>query len=119
MSVSLARVYDDPGDGRVLVDRLWPRGMRKEDPRVGHWLKDVAPSSDLRTWYHANPDEYDAFAARYRTELDDPDGIQADALTELVDLAKNGDVELATASKHIELSALPTLADVLSDRGAD
>lgn len=115
MTISIARVYDDPGDGRVLVDRLWPRGMRKDDPRIGRWLKEVAPTRELRTWYHAHPDQYDAFHDRYLAELSAP-GAQADALAELVELAKAGDVELATAMKDPARSEVPTLVEALKDR---
>jgi uncharacterized protein YeaO (DUF488 family) len=69
----IKRVYDeaDPGDGfRVLVDRLWPRGVTKERAALDLWLKEVAPSTELRTWFHAQPDRFDEFAERYRAELE-------------------------------------------------
>jgi uncharacterized protein YeaO (DUF488 family) len=68
--IRLARVYDDPNpdDGRrILVDRLWPRGFRKDDPRVGTWFKDVAPSKELREWYNHQPERFDEFAAMPRS----------------------------------------------------
>lgn len=68
------RVYDgaDDSDGyRILVDRLWPRGVSKEAARLDEWLKEIAPSTELRTWFHAQRgDVYDEFVRRYRTELD-------------------------------------------------
>ena len=67
--MKLARVYDEPvpGEGlRVLVDRLWPRGVRKDDPRVGRWCKQVAPSTELRQWYGHDPQRFAEFAQRYR-----------------------------------------------------
>ena len=70
--IRVARIYDEvgPDDGqRVLVDRVWPRGIRKEDPRVGIWCKDVAPSTELRQWYHHQPERFDEFASRYQAEL--------------------------------------------------
>ncbi len=70
--IRTARIYQDvgPDDGqRVLVDRIWPRGIRKDDPRVGIWCKDVAPSKSLREWYHHQPERFDEFAARYAAEL--------------------------------------------------
>ncbi|MFF2623014.1 DUF488 domain-containing protein [Oerskovia jenensis] len=73
MTVHIRRVYADPtpDDGyRVLVDRLWPRGLSKERARVDRWLKDVAPSTGLRTWFHHDRALFDEFAARYRAELD-------------------------------------------------
>jgi uncharacterized protein YeaO (DUF488 family) len=66
------RIYDDPaaGDGfRVLVDRLWPRGVSKERAALDLWLKEIAPSTELRTWFHARTDAYEEFAARYKAEL--------------------------------------------------
>ncbi len=71
MAVQVKRVYDEPvaDDGyRVLVDRLWPRGLTKVRARVDRWLKEVAPSTDLRQWFHRTG-EFDEFAARYRAEL--------------------------------------------------
>jgi uncharacterized protein YeaO (DUF488 family) len=68
----IKRVYDPPApeDGfRVLVDRLWPRGVTKQRAALDLWLKDVAPSTELRTWFHAQSDAFDEFAERYRAEL--------------------------------------------------
>ncbi|HEY4224949.1 MAG TPA: DUF488 family protein [Pseudolysinimonas sp.] len=73
MTVQIKRVYEtpDPLDGyRVLVDRLWPRGLSKEHADVDLWLKDVAPSPDLRTWWDHDPDRMEQFATRYRDELE-------------------------------------------------
>ena len=72
MPYLIKRVYDAPApeDGyRVLVDRLWPRGLTKERAALDLWLKDVAPSTELRTWFHAQPDGFAEFAQRYRAEL--------------------------------------------------
>ena len=72
MAILTKRIYDDPApsDGfRILVDRLWPRGVTKERAALGLWLKEIAPSTELRTWFHAHPDAFDEFAARYRAEL--------------------------------------------------
>jgi len=85
-AVRLKRVYDDPepGDGfRVLVDRLWPRGLSKEHARVDLWLKEVAPSTDLRRWYHADLSRWAEFRRRYRVELADRSGPARAALDEL------------------------------------
>lgn len=73
MTVRIKRVYEDPaaGDGyRVLVDRLWPRGLSKANADIDLWLKAIAPTPELRTWWNHDPDRLDEFAARYRTELD-------------------------------------------------
>ena len=72
--VDIKRVYEQAADGdgvRILVDRLWPRGVSKERVALSGWLKDVAPSPDLRRWWHHDPDRFEDFARRYRTELDD------------------------------------------------
>ena len=72
--VDIKRVYEQAADEdgiRILVDRLWPRGVSKERAALSGWLKDVAPSSDLRRWWHHDPDRFEDFARRYRTELDD------------------------------------------------
>ena len=72
--VDIKRVYEQAADEdgvRILVDRLWPRGISKERAALSCWLKDVAPSPDLRRWWHHDPDRFEDFARRYRTELDD------------------------------------------------
>jgi uncharacterized protein YeaO (DUF488 family) len=112
--IRLARVYDDvsPDDGqRVLVDRIWPRGVRKEDPRVGTWCKDVAPSKELREWYHHRPERFDEFVARYTAELHDNA-----ALAELRQLTKRGVVTLVTATREVDGSHAAVLAKLLKSR---
>jgi uncharacterized protein YeaO (DUF488 family) len=111
--VTVSRVYDtDPGDGeRVLVDRLWPRGFRKGDPRVDRWLRDVAPSTELRKWYGHQPGRFDEFAARYAAELQSPQG--AAALTELRDVVEAGPVTLVTAARDLQGSHVAVLAELL------
>jgi uncharacterized protein YeaO (DUF488 family) len=109
--IRLARVYDDPSpnDGqRILVDRLWPRGFRKDDPRVGIWFKDVAPSKELREWYNHQPERFDAFVARYREELQG-----SEALDELRKLTKRGVVTLVTATREVQGSHAAVLATLL------
>lgn len=113
--VRLARVYTEPESGegqRVLVDRLWPRGVTKTDPRVGQWLPAVAPSTELRHWYDHKPERYDEFAARYTQELQS--GEEAAALDELRSLVDEGPVTLVTATRDVELSHLTVLADLLT-----
>ncbi|OBI72721.1 DUF488 domain-containing protein [Mycobacterium asiaticum] len=112
--VRLARIYDepDPDEGqRVLVDRIWPRGVRKDDPRVGIWCKDVAPSKELRDWYHHQPELFDEFAARYEAELAD-----SPALDELRDMAKRGAVTLVTSTREVDISHAAVLAKLLGRR---
>lgn len=115
--VRVARVYDAPGPdegARVLVDRLWPRGLRKDDAPVDAWIKDVAPSDELRLWYAHDPARYDEFARRYRAELADEE--HAGALAELRSLVGRGPVILLTATKDVSHSQATVLADHLTDQ---
>lgn len=76
--VRIKRVYDDPApsDGyRILVDRLWPRGIRKADARVDEWDRDAGPSTQLRRWFGHEPEKFDEFAERYRSELSGSDAL--------------------------------------------
>lgn len=112
--VRMARVYDDPqpADGtRILVDRLWPRGLRKDEARIDSWLKQVAPTTELRRWYNHDPELFTEFDRRYRRELAEPE--QHAALAQLRELAGAGPVTLLTASKHLDISHLTVLAAVL------
>lgn len=73
LSICLKRAYEGPeaSDGfRILVDRLWPRGISREKAQISLWLKDIAPSNELRAWYHREPDQWDEFEKRYFQELD-------------------------------------------------
>lgn len=104
-TVQVRRIYDDPDptDGqRVLVDRLWARGISKERAALGEWCKDVAPSTELRTWYGHDPAKFDEFKKRYTAELKDPD--HADALDHRGAMAKKGTLTLLTASKRDDIS---------------
>ncbi|WP_029106665.1 DUF488 family protein [Mycobacterium sp. URHD0025] len=116
--VRLARVFTEPepDEGqRVLVDRLWPRGVKKTDPRVGHWLPAVAPSTELRHWYDHKPERYDEFAARYTQELESGEEAAAlDELRALVGKGGKGPVTLVTATRELELSHLSVLAGLLT-----
>src|SRR5215212_786027 len=113
--IRVARVYDDPGadEGeRVLVDRLWPRGFRKGDPRVGRWLPKVAPSTELRKWYSHDAARFDEFAARYASELETEEG--AAALNELKQMLREGSITLVTAARDLDGSHVAVLAKLLS-----
>lgn len=114
----VARVYDElsPADGeRILVDRLWPRGVRKDDPRVGHWYKDAAPSPELRKWYNHQPERFDQFVARYQDELQTTQG--AAALGGLRDLARgHKTVTLVTATRDVNGSEAAVLAKLLAQQ---
>lgn len=78
--IGLKRVYEDPAaaDGcRVLVDRLWPRGLSKDDASLDHWFKELAPSNELRRWYGHDPEKWDAFRRRYEAELEaEPEALE-------------------------------------------
>ncbi|KIZ17409.1 hypothetical protein SNA_12935 [Streptomyces natalensis ATCC 27448] len=110
------RVYDapEPDDGaRVLVDRLWPRGLSKSDAALAEWCKDAAPSSELRRWYGHQEGLYDAFAERYREELAQ-DAVQP-ALDRLRELAADGPLTLLTATKDVGRSHVQVLLDLLGE----
>jgi len=112
--IQVRRVYAEPehGDGaRVLVDRVWPRGMTKDRAALDDWCKDVAPSTELRKWYGHDPGRFDDFGRRYRTELKDAQ--HAGALSHLRELAQSGPLTLLTATKQPEISEAAVLADVL------
>ena len=115
MSVRIRRVYEapEPEDGvRVLVDRLWPRGLSKDAAQVDEWPKGLTPSTELRRWYHAGEGSYEEFAGRYEAELDAPEA--AELLEHVRELASRGAVTLLTASKSPEQSHAAVLARLLS-----
>jgi uncharacterized protein YeaO (DUF488 family) len=112
--IRVRRVYEepDPGDGtRVLVDRIWPRGLTKARAALNEWCKNVAPSNELRKWYSHDPDRFEDFGRRYRAELKDPR--RADALAHLSELAAAGQLTLLTATRHPEISEAAVLAALL------
>lgn len=97
--VAIKRAYDEatPADGtRVLIDRLWPRGVSKEKAKIDLWLKDVAPSAELRTWYGHDPAKYDEFRRRYLDELKQEPG--KSGIARLRELAAHGPVTLVFAA---------------------
>ncbi len=113
-AVRAKRLYDDlaPDDGvRVLVDRIWPRGVSKERAHIDEWLKAVAPSGQLRVWYAHDAERFDEFARRYEAELADPE--HAAAFAHLKALAKSSRVTLLTATKELESSQAAVLARLL------
>lgn len=115
-AVKVGRVYDEPAraDGtRVLVDRIWPRGLSKAKAHLDEWCKAVAPSTTLRTWYQHDPERFDEFTRRYRAELREPE--RAEALRHLRELAEHHTLTLLTATKHAEISEAVVLADLLRE----
>jgi len=112
--VRVRRVYDEPtpADGaRVLVDRVWPRGVRKDALELAEWAKDVAPSAGLRTWYGHDPARFDEFCERYLDELGAPP--QRAALERLRERAAAGPLTLLTATRDVEHSQAAVLARLL------
>lgn len=112
--IAVRRVYEEPGaeDGaRVLVDRLWPRGVRKDALAYDEWIKDVAPSSELRKWYGHDPARFPEFRRRYLAELDGNP-----AVDQLERLAADDNLTLLTATKDVERSHAAVLAEALEDR---
>ena len=111
----IKRVYDKPSvaDGaRVLVDRLWPRGISKENARLDAWLRDLAPSDALRKWFHSRPAAWEMFKKRYLAELNEP--VAAAALQELYDLARRKNlVTLLFASRNQERNNATVLRDLI------
>jgi uncharacterized protein YeaO (DUF488 family) len=113
-TVRARRVYEEPeaSDGkRVLVDRLWPRGLAKAAAHIDEWLKTVAPSDELRRWYGHDPAKWEEFRHRYGHELRDPE--RAAALAHLRELAAAGPVTLLTATRDLEHSEAADLAERL------
>ena len=113
--VQVRRVYDEPeeSDGaRVLVDRIWPRGMTKVRAALTEWCKDVAPSTELRKWYSHDPAKFEEFARRYGVELEQAEQVQA--LQHLRDLVADGRLTLLTGSKAVDISEAAVLAAILN-----
>ena len=114
--IRVRRIYEDPDseDGqRVLVDRLWPRGVSKERADLDLWCKEIAPSNELRQWYGHDPDRFDEFTRRYRAELEEPE--RASLLDQLREFAGQGDLTLLTATKQPEISEAEVLLQLLND----
>ena len=117
MKLKRAFEHPSPDDGeRYLVERLWPRGAAKADLRLTGWLKDLAPSTELRKWYGHRPERWPEFARRYRIELAAPE--KQAILRDLVQKAKTGNITLVFATKHTELSGAAVLRDVLTSLAA-
>ena len=112
--IGLKRVYGSPSphDGtRVLVERLWPRGLRKEIAAVDIWLKEIAPSSELRQWYSHDPERWEAFQDKYRSEL----ATNPAEVEQLKAVARKGRLTLLLATKAVERSSAAVLRAYLED----
>lgn len=111
-TIQVKRVYEspDPSDGkRILVDRLWPRGLSKAKARIDYWAREIAPSTELRRWYGHEPAKWSEFKARYSTELD----ANSDQVTELLALVKKGPVTFVYSSKEQALNNAIALREYL------
>jgi uncharacterized protein YeaO (DUF488 family) len=112
--ISCRRIYDEasPSDGaRVLVDRVWPRGLRKKDARLDQWLREIAPSTELRRWYGHEPSRFGEFRRRYLAELRDPR--RQEAARRLREIAEHRDLTLLTATRDLDHSQAAVLAQWL------
>jgi uncharacterized protein YeaO (DUF488 family) len=110
--IRVKRIYDPPdrNDGaRVLVDGLWPRGVRKEEAKLTLWLKDIAPGADLRRWFGHDPARFAEFSRRYRAEL----SANKDTVSRLETLVKTGPVTLLYAAHDTEHNNARVLAEYL------
>lgn len=116
MKIAIHRVYDlspvMPGK-RVLVDRVWPRGVKKEDLHLDMWMRDVAPSTSLRKWFGHDPKRWDEFQRRYRAELRRPE--QKARVDELVSMARNAPLTLLYSARDEEHNQALALSRVLED----
>ncbi|MBC9812974.1 DUF488 family protein [Crocinitomicaceae bacterium CZZ-1] len=111
--IHIKRVYEQPeeSDGyRILVDRLWPRGIKKEQAHVSEWNKEVAPSTELRTWFDHRPERFEQFSREYRNELLQ----KREELIRIQRLADKQPVTLIYAAKDPEMNHVVILCDVLS-----
>ena len=118
LTVRARRVYDDPSpeDGRrVLVDRIWPRGLAKARAAIDEWARDVAPSTELRRWYGHEPARFEEFRRRYQAELAEPQ--RQAAVRHLRELARSGPLTLVTATRDVDHSQAAVLVEHLRTAG--
>ena len=117
MAVQLSRAYDDPLPGsrrRVLVDRVWPRGRSRADLRIDEWMREIAPSSELRRWFGHDPARWDEFRRRYRAELSSPGAERM--LDDLVASARDGTLTLVYGAADREHNQAVVLAELIRER---
>lgn len=114
--IRIKRAYESASaeDGyRVLVDRLWPRGVSKEEARLDAWMKEIAPSEELRQWFDHDPDRWEEFAGRYRAELQEKEGL----LRALRERAARGTLTLVFAARDTERNNAVVLMEYLGETG--
>ena len=113
--IKIKRVYDEPsrGDGkRILIDRLWPRGIKKEDARIDEWIKEVAPSSELRKWFDHDPNKWGEFKKRFFTELHG----KQDVVDGIISAARKSTVTLLFGSKEERFNNAVALQEYIESR---
>ena len=113
--INLKRVYDEKSDEdgyRVFVDLLWPRGVSKEDAHFDEWLKELAPSTELRKWFDHKPERFEEFRKLYKKELQD----HKEDLDKLRDKAKSKKITLLFAAKNVEMNNAVVIKEVLQNR---
>src|SRR5512143_931551 len=113
--IKIKRVYDAPSrdDGkRILIDRLWPRGVKKDEARIDAWMKDVAPSSDLRKWFEHDPGKWGEFKTRFFAELKN----RKDLVDQLAGMARKGRITLLYGSKEERFNNAVALKEYLETR---
>src|SRR6476646_2416644 len=114
-NIKLKRAYDSAGSGdgtRILIDRLWPRGVRKADAAIDLWARDIAPSTSLRKWFGHDPARWDQFRRRYSNEIHR----NRDRLRELRSLARNGRITLVFAAHDVAHNDAIVLREILLGR---
>ena len=120
MPVNISRAYDQPGarDGvRILVDGLWPRGVKKAELKISAWEKSIAPSKALRTWYAHDPAKWPEFRKRYRAEL--AKSPRKEALDRLIAMAKQASLTLVFGARDAEHSNAAVIAEVIQPKLKD
>lgn len=114
MMIKIKRVYESPSanDGlRILVDRLWPRGLSKEQAHIDSWYKEIAPSNELRTWFGHKPELFEEFSKKYTEELEN----QKSFLKEIKTLAQKKQVTLLYSAKDTEFNNAVVLKKILEE----
>jgi len=113
--IRLKRAYDQLSDQngiRVLVDRLWPRGLRKSDAMIDLWLKEIAPTGELRKWFSHDHEKWDDFKKRYKEELD----VNIEHVQKIQDIAKESDITLLYSAKDNKFNNAVVLKEYLEER---
>lgn len=118
MNIEIKRIYEPVNDGdglRVLVDRLWPRGVSRQNARLDAWLKDIAPSPSLRTWFGHKIENFEQFSALYRHELD-TELLKQSAVKQLLEMENSGKVTLLYGAKSTTVNQAAVLKRYLEEK---